>query len=329
MSDQKILVIRFSSIGDIILATSPLKSIRNHFPKAEITFLTLDDFSSILEFHPDIDRLVALDKKKTLKDLWWFADFIKEQQYSHIFDLHNSLRSNFILSRINSEIRQVKKPRWHRFKLFHFHQDDFPKNFSTQWMYHSFLGDVWQDGDPIPETSLFVSQHETCSVHDRFNLPNSFVVIVPGAAWTQKQWPINQYHKLIKNLDIPVVLLGSRKDKICFKIQKESPTVLNLAGKTSLREALVILKLSQWVVGSDTGLVHAAEALGKSVSMILGPTSKKTGGGTSLTSSVMVEKDIWCRPCSQNGKRPCYRSEQFCMNGITVNDVAESIQIES
>ena len=78
--DQKILIIRFSSIGDIILATSPLRTIRKKFPNAQIHFLTLDDFAPILEFHPDIDRLILLGKNKSIIDLLRFSDYIRKQK---------------------------------------------------------------------------------------------------------------------------------------------------------------------------------------------------------------------------------------------------------
>ena len=84
---------------------------------------------------------------------------------------------------------------------------------------------------------------------------------------------------------------------------------------------MAIIKNSLYVIGSDTGLSHIAESLNKSVYMILGPTSLETGASVISKSSKVIEKDLWCRPCSQNGKRKCYRSRQFCMDLITVNDV--------
>ena len=78
-------------------------------------------------------------------------------------------------------------------------------------------------------------------------------------------------------------------------------------------------------IGGDTGMVHASEALGVPVAMVMGPTNAQTGGGISLDNSVVIEKDIWCRPCSQNGKRPCYRSHQYCMTEISTEDVNRAV----
>ena len=90
---------------------------------------------------------------------------------------------------------------------------------------------------------------------------------------------------------------------------------------------MAIIANAKYIIGSDTGLVHAAEALNKFVYMILGPTSKETGAGLQLSKSKIIEKDIWCRPCSQNGSFPCYRREQYCMNSIEVQDILYSMKI--
>ena len=120
-------------------------------------------------------------------------------------------------------------------------------------------------------------------------------------------------------------MLGSEKDEINDSIAKINNNVINLSGKTNLRQAMSILSLSKVVFGSDTGLLHIAEALGITVNMILGPTSKETGGGVNLKSSKNIEVDIWCRPCSQNGQKYCYRSKQYCMEGISPNRVASIV----
>ena len=88
---------------------------------------------------------------------------------------------------------------------------------------------------------------------------------------------------------------------------------------------MAIISISNTVFGSDTGLLHIAESLGKKISMILGPTSKETGGGVSNKDSINIESDIWCRPCSQNGKSECYRTIQYCMDAIPANKVVESV----
>ena len=326
--DQKILVIRFSSIGDIVLATSPLKTIRRAYPDAQITFLTLDTFAPLLEYHPDIDALVSISKRMSLIELWGFADHIRRKQYRHIFDLHNSIRSNLVTLRGASPVYQLKKPRWNRFLLFYFHHNEFASDFSTLKMYHEHLGSIWNENDDLPATLLKVSNYEQKVARDMLldkNIFDEFIAVVPGAAWTQKQWPAEKYIETLNQLGFPAVLLGAKEDTICFDIAKGSSSVVNLAGETTLRQALAVLANSTYVIGSDTGLTHAAEALGKQVYMILGPTSPETGAGVNLPGSANIETDLWCRPCSQNGKFPCYRKTQVCMDSIMPNDVIQSV----
>jgi len=322
--EQKILVIRFSSIGDIVLTTSPLTTIRNAYPEAEISFLTLEKYAPILEHNSNIDRIILFDQNMNVKDLLKFSDYIKNQHYMQIYDLHNSLRSNIITFYNESSVYKIKKPRWNRFKLFQFHKNDFSKNFSTLKMYHDSLTDIWKEEDAIPATSLVVSHQEKIKARETVGM-NKYTTLIPGAAWNQKQWPAGNYIELINKSGINVVLIGSKKDEICHKIHSALPSVLNLAGKTNIREALAIISGSHQVIGSDTGFCHAAEALNIPVTMIMGPTSRETGGGIILDKSVQVEKDIWCRPCSQNGKSPCYRKTQFCINNIGVNDIIQTL----
>ena len=326
--DQKILVIRFSSIGDIVLATSPLKTIRRAYPDAQITFLTLDTFAPLLEYHPDIDALVSISKRMSLIELWGFADHIRRKQYRHIFDLHNSIRSNLVTLRSSSPVYQLKKPRWNRFLLFYFHHNEFGSDFSTLKMYHEHLGSIWNENDVLPATLLKVSNYEQKMAQNMLldkNIFDEFIAVVPGAAWTQKQWPAEKYIETLNQLDLPAVLLGEKKDTICFDIAKRSSSTVNLAGQTTIRQALAVLANSAYVIGSDTGLTHAAEALGKQVYMILGPTSPETGAGVNLPGSTNIETDVWCRPCSQNGKFACYRKTQECMDSIVPNDVIQSV----
>lgn len=327
--DQKILVIRFSSIGDIVLATSPLKTIRTAYPDAQITFLTLDRFAPLLEFHPDIDRLISIPGNLSLRQLWIFSRYIQRNEYGLTYDLHNSLRSNIAIFNSRSQIFQLRKPRWNRMMLFHFHQNYFEPQFSARSMYHEHLGSIWNgDHSDIPPTLLRLSAGELEKgkrfLMDR-GIMGDFIAVLPGAAWKQKQWGSEKYIETLSELDLPSVLIGSKRDKICADICERLENSTDLSGQTDLREAMTIIANAKYVIGSDTGLVHAAEALGKRVSMILGPTSTETGAGVSLPNSVNIEKDVWCRPCSQNGSSPCYRDKQYCMESITSHDVLDSL----
>ena len=133
-------------------------------------------------------------------------------------------------------------------------------------MYHNSIGEIWRKGDDIPKTFLKISEIEKnkalAKIKKLFK-SKKFIVIIPGAAWNQKRWDIRKYVKLINSIKFPVVILGARSDSICFDIESQSSNVFNLAGKTSLRDAMAIIKNSMYVIGSDTGLSHIAESLNK------------------------------------------------------------------
>jgi len=229
--DQKILVIRFSSIGDIVLATSPLKTIRRAYPDAQITFLTLDTFAPLLEYHPDIDALVSISKRMSLIELWGFADHIRRKQYRNIFDLHNSIRSNLVTLRSSSPVYQLKKPRWNRFLLFYFHHNEFGSDFSTLKMYHEHLGSIWNENDDLPATLLKVSNYEQKMARDMLldkNIFDEFIAVVPGAAWTQKQWPAEKYIETLNQLGFPQTM--------------SSPNANRRASLTVFRELIIAFK---------------------------------------------------------------------------------------
>ena len=101
--DQKILIVRFSSIGDIVQSTSPLKTIRNVFPDSQITFLTLNEYAPLLEMHPDIDLLISIKRNQNLNKLLELRNYLKSKKFNLIYDLHNSIRSNIITYKISEK----------------------------------------------------------------------------------------------------------------------------------------------------------------------------------------------------------------------------------
>ena len=319
-----------SSIGDIILATSFLDSVKKKYPNSSIDFLIKKEFSPLLQNHPQINNVIELDKSEGLKGFINLGKHLMHQGYYKVFDIHNVFRSKILSFFFKRKIFfQIKKPRLKRFMLFNLKLNFFKKDFSHIKMYHSILEDIHS----FPRTSLYVSSDEinrAKSFLKKEGVDQEFICIVPGAAWKQKQLPVDKYNELIDTLNkkfaFKIVLLGSKNDTICDEIKKDI-NIVNLKDKTSLRMAMSILTISEHTFGSDTGLLHASEALNTPVSMILGPTSMETGASINHPNSKIFEKNnLWCRPCSQNGKRPCIRKEQYCLTGININDIAGTFQ---
>ena len=332
---KKILIIRMSSIGDIVLSTSFIESVKNKFPNSQIDFLIKKEFSDIVQNHPLIDNIIAYDKQSGINGLISVGRALKHKNYDAVYDIHNVFRTKLLSFFFKvSSFKKIRKPRLKRWLLFYTYQNFFKKDFSHIKMYHSLL-DMTEN---LPKTKLSVSNseiEETKQYLSSNGVNERFITIVPGAAWKQKQWSIKHYDDLIDRIlntfSFKVVILGSKKDIICDQLSTHD-RIINLKGETTLRMAMSILKLSDHTIGSDTGLLHISEAFDTPVTMILGPTSKETGANVVLNNSKIVANDsLWCRPCSQNGSRKCYRKEQYCLSKIdsdivfnTLNQVVKS-----
>lgn len=330
---KRILVIKFSSIGDVVLTMSPIITLKSIFPTVKIDILTLNDYAPILEGNKYIDRIIPYDRNTSFIELIKTGKWINKSDYDLVIDFHNSLRSKIIRIFIRKiQKYHLRKPRWKRFLLFRFRKNYFEKDFSQLQLLHQPIAHLLVEAKyPLP--FLFVSEAEKKLAKvflSKNGIKKPYITIVPGAAWPQKSWLIDNYCQLLLELkrkyNFEIVILGGKNDNICTEIANCSSNYLNLQGKTNLREAMSILSNSKCVIGADTGLTHIAEALGKRVVAILGPTSRETGAGINRKDSILIEKkDIWCRPCSQNGKRKCYRDEQYCMTAITPELVFEQI----
>ncbi len=331
-----ILVLRFSSIGDIIQTTSVLNTIKKYFPRTSITYLTLSKYKPLLKNHPSIDNLLSINPKKDQTGLKKIKKIYEKNSFDLIVDLHNSLRSKLIRRKFsNIDSVYVRKPRMKRLALFLNHINRFENGFNQRSWLHDPLKNFLPTDTVYSSISLNLSKKE---VQDAKNFLNkskknskNYFSIIPGAAWFNKEWGIEKYISVIKlcakKYDLIPVLVGSLEDTICFEIEKKtSLPIINLAGKTNLRESMAIIQKSLFCIGSDTGFTYAAEAFGVPTIVILGPTSKETGAGLISKNSINLHAgNLWCRPCSQNGSFPCYRDKKYCMENISTEKVIAHI----
>ncbi|MCH7859456.1 MAG: hypothetical protein IID14_07120 [Candidatus Marinimicrobia bacterium] len=327
----RVLVIRFSSMGDIILTAPVINALRQTYPDLTLDYLVHEQFQTLVShFDPPPERVIPFPAAMKATRLPAYARELAQADYDLVLDLHDSLRSKLLRRFFPEAQRRVyRKPRLKRWLLFNLWINRFPPDFSVVNEYLRYAGLDLPAKERQPRMSL--GADESMEVLRRYGLEPGYLACVPGAAWPQKSWLKERYielfgQRLASHLG-RVVLLGGPHDTICDEIARslDGTKVTNLKGKTRLAEALALLSRSHGVVGSDTGLVHAAEALGVPVVMILGPTSRETGAHTHNPASQVHEVPLWCRPCSQNGRRSCYRQEQYCLTGTTVDQVGVSI----
>ncbi|MFQ6673834.1 MAG: glycosyltransferase family 9 protein [Fidelibacterota bacterium] len=330
---KKCLIIRFSSIGDIILTTSVIEYLGRASPGCEIHFLTLSDFAPILRGNRYLSRVILVERDAKLNHLRQLAHELESSGYTVFLDLHNSLRSRYLRSFLSRERWAVyRKPRMNRFLLFNLHIDRFGREYDVLTEILKLV-DGHRPNRPAPSPTLYISQQEKERCRRflaAFGVEGDFVVAIPGAAWSTKLWLMEGYVKVLDSVlgidALPVVILGGQGDAICDGVASALPGAVNLKGKTDLRTSLSILACAAAAIGSDTGLTHGAEAVGTPVVMLTGPTSHETGARVRDSRSVELSAGPWCRPCSKNGSRPCYRREQVCMTGIDADRAEVSLR---
>ena len=328
---NRALVIRFSSLGDIVLSSAVTGLLKKRDPDVIIDYLVHERFSPLAaHFDPPPNNIISFPPSIDALQLPRFAKDLAKNQYDLVIDLHDSLRSKFLRRFMNpKKLRVYRKPRMKRWLLFYGYINRFNRDFSVVSEYLRYAGLNASAGESRPK--LTVSDSEAADVGARFGLKEGTIACVPGAAWPQKSWIPERYIELFAGLPegaySGIAILGGPDDHICDSIARALPSgeAINLKGRTNLIEALAILSGSRLVIGSDTGLLHAAEALNTPVVMILGPTSTETGARVLHPESRTIETGLWCRPCSQNGKRKCYRKKQYCIVNITADKVITEV----
>lgn len=323
---ERILVIRFSSLGDVVLSTAIFPNLRLRFPKAEIDVLTKEAYADVFNGNPHIShvRLFCPEKQP-------FYDLVKEIRlcrYDIIIDLHGNFRSWFIRLVSGPPMAVVVKKRsWsRRWLLFSKH--------AVSALDKSVRERILDCLSPLSvevtskDTQLF-PRHEPALLK-MFDLPSDAQLfgLAPGAAHRTKQWGVEQYASAANRLgafpNSLIVIVGDKKDQAF--VQQLLPFIKvpyrNLTGWTSITELIAIVSKFSFLLVNDSGVLHVAEALKIPLVALFGPTVKGFGFFPYRSTSRVVEVGcLPCRPCSLHGEDICPLSHHRCMNDIDVNAV--------
>jgi ADP-heptose:LPS heptosyltransferase len=330
----KILVIRFSSFGDVLQTLSVAGRLGDSFPEAEIHWVTRQEFVPLIEGHPRVAKVWSLKKGAGFVSLVRLGMQLKRQKYTHIYDAHNNLRSHLLGWILNGFLgwrswsgrhKFLRRSiyRWRRFMLFRFRRNLFPKPFSGQFALLEPLA-KWGLSVQAPKPpQLFLKAQASEKV--RALLPEGdFVALAPSAAFELKRWPLTHWRELIALFpEMKFVVLGGPED--VFLRELEIPgRVYNLAGKLPLLDSAEVIGRSRALVSNDTGLMHVAEQIGKPCLALMGPAPF---GFPSREATQIFELNLPCRPCSKHGQGPCVNPEyQQCLRGIAPVKVAQGLR---
>ena len=320
---------RLSALGDIVNLTVIFSKIRNKYPDAEIHFVIKKQFQSIVDPNQHNVKIIPYDSKTKLHGWQQLCKQLQKENYDYFLDMHSNIRSRILkLYLKNIPTKKFIKPRFKRFFLFYFLMNFFPKSHNLINEYLKVLTLIGIDADE-GETEILLENSvktEADKVLAKFGIEKEYVVILPIAAWETKRYSLDNYKKvsemIIKKNDLQVIWLAGKGDEYLQNVQFENKNIIKILGETSLMVSMAILQKAKVVIGNDTGLTYAAQALGTPALIIEGPTSRETGAGHVQYGSKVLEKDIWCRPCSQKGDRKCYRKKQYCLD-FSIDEVYE------
>lgn len=331
---HKILIIRLSSIGDVLQCMSIVGGLKNSFPKSEIHWIVRSDIAPILELDPRIDKIWAFDKKTGFKGLNNTIKLLKKEKFTHIYDAHSNIRSNIIKLNlcpfwkrwigIAPKFTMRSKERLKRFLLFKFRINKFPKPFRGMVSFQKPLSKwgITNFDFPTPTWNFPISTEENISKIIRYPLKNC-ICLVPSAAWEMKRWPISHWKALIQQMpNQKFIIIGGPNDTFCEEIANSSPLqTINLAGKTNLVDSCFVVKQSALTISADTGFIHAADLFSKKGMFLVGPTAFGFPTGKHI---VIMEKEMTCRPCTKDGRGKCsQKTYKECLINIHPKAVAE------
>jgi ADP-heptose:LPS heptosyltransferase len=327
----KILIIRFSSIGDIVLASPVFRCIKKQMPDAVVHLVTKLNFRIVTENNPYIDDFFYYDK-----DLNGLIEALKKQEYDYVIDLHNNIRSNKIKLALNKKSYTIDKLTLQKFLLTKLHFNVMPRKHITLRSLETVkeLG-VKDDGFGldyfIPEKDI-VKQKDIPTSHHL-----GFVAVVIAANYFTKKMPVDKLKELCSKINYPIMLLGGTAEEESGKLiaSIDPIKIYNSCGKFNLNESADLIRQSKLVVSHDTGLQYIACALNKSVLAIWGGTTPKLDvepyyGSAYVNNSTTpkyenIVKNFWCQPCSKYGSNKCPLGHFNCMKKQDIELIAMKV----
>jgi len=332
---QKILVIRLSSIGDILLTTPLLRNLRKRFPDAGIDFVVKKQYIDLIDNNKNIDRIYSLDTSQGFRALKELRKQIVSNSYDLIIDIHKNFRSYYLRSFSGAEVVTFPKFRIKRFLLVKFginlYKEIIPVYQRYMLAVAKFgISDDGQGLDFFP-TEKAKSEIRTALKQAGLKPEKLTVCLAAGASFETKRWPAEYYRKIAKRFvtekDAQIILCGDENDRaITRPIADElAGHGFDFAGRFTLMQTACVLEHCDLVITNDTGLVHLATALKKKTVAIFGPTTKELGFfPTGKFVRVVEHPDMPCRPCTHIGSKKCPKGHFRCMKELPPDQVWEA-----
>ncbi len=306
MKKTKFLILRFSSIGDIVLTTPVIRCIKTQYPDAEVHFATKKQFKVLVENNPYIDKYHLLEKS-----LNPFIKTLQSENYEYIIDLHNNLRTSIIKFRLGKKTFSFDKLNFKKWLLVNLKIHQMP----NVHIVDRYLNTVKSLGIKNDQKGLdyFIPEKDQVPINE------SYVAFAIGGQHFTKKLPTERIIEVCQKINNKVMLLGGKEDSpAANEIEKTlGDKIINACGKYNLNQSASLVQQADYIITHDTGLMHIASALKKKVISIWGNTVPEFGMYPYLTEFKIIEnKELSCRPCSKIGYSECPKGHFKCMNEL-------------
>jgi ADP-heptose:LPS heptosyltransferase len=329
---MKFLIIRFSSIGDIVLTTPVVRCLKKQLATAEVHYLTKPAFRTILESNPYIDKIHYLqDFEATMQAL-------REEDFDYVIDLHHNVRTIKVKRALGKKAWSFNKLNIEKWLYTSFKINRMPdEHIVDRYMQTLQPFGVRNDGAGL---DYFIPEKDKIKDND---IPAShhagYIGIVIGAALATKKYPLHKLKDLCTSIQHPIILLGGKEDTANGEeiAALDTGKIYNACGKFNLNESADLVRRAKLIVSNDTGLMHIATAFKRPVISLWGNTVPEFGmypymgaavadhGRNSKQFDIIEIKGLSCRPCSKIGHKKCPRGHFKCMENITTEMVQEKV----
>lgn len=321
----KILIIRLSSIGDIVLTSLVVRCLKNQLEHVEIHFVTKKQYVGILKSNPYIDKVHILEEN--------IGDLINElapEKFDYIIDLHHNFRSGRIKRNIKAKSFSVNKLNLQKMLLINFKIHRLPnKHIVDRYLETAAPLNIKNDGKGL---DYFIPENDEFKIADLpIPFQKGYVAFVIAGTYKTKKLPIEKISEICQKTNYPVILLGGKKefDEGEKVLSQSNGNVLNFAGKINLNKSASLVRDAKMVLTNDTGLMHIAAAFKKKILSFWGNTVADFGMEpyqTNPASKRMEVANLKCRPCSKLGYQKCPKKHFKCMNEINVDEAVKWIE---
>ena len=319
---NRILIIRLSSLGDILLTTPFLRAIKTQFPHIKIDMLIREEYVDVIKLNPYIDKKFLF--KKDDKNNNVLIEQLKNNNYELVIDLQNNLRSKKVVSSLKTNNVKLDKRSFDKFLLVNFKLNKLKEAPQIPVRYSNTIQKIKLDEQGL---NLFTDKSANAEIIGKNNL----IGFCPGARHFTKRWPKEYFielgNKLTQN-GYTIVLFGGKIDKeICAELVNRISGAINLSNNDELLQTAADMKLCKAVICNDSGLMHTASAAGTKVIAIFGSTVKEFGFAPFNCSNLILENNsLTCRPCSHIGRSDCPKKHFDCMKDIKPEFVFEKLK---